>query len=254
MITTGCEGCCFLKQDNKGKGCVLGQMSAVKDGKVYAPGYCRSCRSQKWAKKQNETDIQTLYDNTLKENSLKFDLLIVFDEDYNDVIDLETTLNSDWYIGYARKIIIMDVTGFGNRENFALQYLKSKEHSVPTVVDSSVLYESSDQRDATIRRVSSQVTSPFFMVMPAGKKLIKLNALSNMISLTPSRVIHWSFPFVVGSTIIIPNKLHYGLFITVPYKSLMKLPETESFTKQLEKEETETMMKLSWLCDDHLLI
>lgn len=253
MITTGCEGCCFLKQDDKGKGCALGQLSAVKDGKVFAPGYCRLCRSHKWAKKQNETNIITLYGNVLKENSLKFDLLVIFDEATNDIADLEETLNSYWYIGYTKRIIIVDVTGFGDRKNFALQYLNSRKHSIPITVDSSVIHESIDQREETIRRVSKQVTSSFFMVIPAGKKLVGLYKFAEIVESTPSRVIHWSFPFILGATVIIPNKLCYGLFITVPYRTLTKFPNTELFTKQLRKEEIETEMGLSWLCGDYLL-
>lgn len=247
MITTGCEGCCFLKKKDEDKVCALLQVVDIKDGQAFTPGYCRLCRSHNWAKKQNTTDLQSLYKKVMEERVLKFDMLVFFDEEINTIEDLETTLNSDWYIKYAKKIIIMDVTGFGERNNLALQYLKSRKHIIPTVVDSSVTSESKHQREETIRRVSKQVTAPFFLVISAGNNLNNFDMFAEMIQHIPSRVIHWSFPFTLGTTAIVPNNLHCGLFITVPYRSLMRFPETESFTEQLRKEEIETKMGLSWL-------
>lgn len=246
MIITGCEGCCFLKKNDKDRGCALSQICALKDGQVFAPGYCRMCRSHKWAKKQGDVDLQVLYRKVIEERSLKFDMLIFFDETKNSIADLKRTLNSDWYVKYAQNIIIMDVTGFGKRQNLALQYIKSREHSVPTVVDSSVITESAHQRGETIHRISKQVTAPFFLVIPAGNKLKNFDRFAKMVQYVPSRVIHWSFPFTIGTTAIVPSNLHYGLFITAPYHSLMKSPEIESFTQQLRKEEVETEMGLSW--------
>lgn len=254
MITTGCEGCCFLKQDNQNKGCVLHQVCAIKDGKAFAHGYCRLCRSHKWAKEQGEADLQQLYKKVLDECALKFDMLIFFDEAINPIESLERTLDSDWYIKYAQKIIIVDVTGFGDRQNLALQYLKSKKHPIPTIIDSSVVHESVHQRGETIRRLSRQATSPFFMTIPTGNVLRNFDSFARMIQHIPSRVIHWSFPFTMGTTAIVPNKLHYGLFITKPYRALMQSPNVKSFAEQLKVEETETHMGLSWFCTDCWLI
>ena len=142
----------------------------------------------------------------------------------------------------------MDVTGFGNRQNLALQYIKSRKHSIPTVVDSSVIHESIHQRGETIRRISGQVTAPFFLVVPAGNIISNFDLLTKIVQNIPSRVIHWSFPFAVGTTKIVPNNLHCGLFITIPYRKLMESPETETFVKQLRQEEVETQMGLSWFC------
>lgn len=254
MITTGCEGCCFLKQIDKNKGCSIGQLSAIRDGKVFTPGYCRMCRSHKWAKKQGEIDLKQLYNKALEECTLKFDMLIFFDESINKIEDLEQTLNSDWYTKYAQKIIIMDVTGFGNRKNLALQYIKSRKHPIPIVIDSSVAHESIHQRGETIRRISNKVTAPFFLVIPAGNVISNFDLLAKIVQNIPSRVIHWSFPFTVGTTKIVPYNLHCGLFITIPYRKLMESPETESFVKQLMKEEVETQMSLSWFCENCSMI
>ncbi len=254
MITTGCEGCCFLKENDRGKGCALSQVCALKDGQAFAPGYCRMCRSHKWAKKQGSIDTKSLYAKVIAECVLKFDMLIFFDEARNNIEDLERTLDSDWYVKYVKKVIIMDVTGFGDRQNLALQYIKSRKHPIPTVVDSSVMSESIHQREETIRRVSKQVTAPFFLVIPVGNELENFDLFAKMIQHVPSRVIHWSFPFTIGATAIVSNGLHYGLFITAPYRSLVESPEAEPFTQQLRKEEQETEMGLSWFCGDTWLL
>lgn len=250
MIITGCEGCCFLKKDNNGKGCVLRQLCSIKDGQVMTPGYCRLCRSNKWANEQGTKDLKVLHQKVIKERALKFDLLVFFDEKVNRIEDLERTLNSNWYIKYTKQIIIMDVTGFGDRKNLALQYLKSKKHPIPIVVDSSAVHESIKERGDTIRRLSKKVISPFFMVIPAGNIMQNLDIFAKMIQYIPSRVIHWSFPFTIGVTAIVPTDYDYGLFITIPYLLLMKSDKIQSFTHQLRKEEKETEMGLSWFCTD----
>lgn len=250
MITTGCEGCCFLKKDNSGKVCVLNQMFVSKDGQTFAPGYCRMCRSNTWAKKQKDLSIKTLHGKVVEERALKMDLLVFFDEKFNTLAHLERTLNTDWYNKYVKKIIILDVTGFGNRQNLALQYLNSKKHKIPVIVDSSVDHESVSQHGDSIRRLSKKVTAPFFFAIPAGMVLNNFEMFARMIQYVPSRVIHWSFPIKIGNTVIVPIDFDCGLFITTPYRSLMKSPEVESFTKQLRKEELETEMGLSWFYTD----
>lgn len=250
MITTGCDGCCFLQQDEHGKGCVLKQICIKKDNSIVARGYCRLCRSDKWAKKQGTNDFNILQKKVIEERSLKFDMLVFFDEAMNTINDLDRTLSSDWYKEYAQKIIIMDVTGFGKRKNIALEYLKNIDHQIPTTIDSSVAHELVGEREGTIRRISKQVESPFFLAIPAGMILNNMPVFAQMIQYVPSRVIHWSFPFTIGNTAVINNRLDYGLFITLPYLSLMKSVQVESFTDQLRKEESETGMGLSWLCSD----
>ena len=255
MITTGCESCCFLQQDDQGgKGCALGQMCAFKDGEVFAHGYCRMCRSHGWRAKQGTTDIAELLKKILEERALKFDMLVFFDETINTIEHLKRTLASDWYIKYAQKVIIADVTGFGERKNLALQYLKSKEHSVPIIIDSSVAPESISQREETIRRLSKQVTAPFFLAIPAGNIIINFDSLAQKVQHFISRVIHWAFPLHVGNTLIVPNQLISGLFITKPYVAITKSPEIKSFTEQLKREEVETEMGLSWLCGDNWMV
>ena len=259
MLTTGCEGCCFLQNNAEGKGCVLNQLCVVDGDHVYAPGYCRLCRSGKWAQKQGTIDINKLCASVIEECAITFDMLVFFDEHINSIEDLKRTLNSDWYEGYAKKIIIADVTGFGERQNLALQYLKSRKHTVPTIVDSSVDHELPDQREDTIRRLSKKVTSPFFLAVPAGRLLKNLEATAKTIQNLPTRVIHWAFPEMIGATTIIPQKLDCGLFITKPYRALTKLPEADSleeiasiksFTERLREKEKETNMGLSWFQTD----
>ena len=254
MITTGCEGCCFLTKNGNKKGCAVSQLCVVKDNNVFAPGYCRYCRSHKWLDKQEGiTKTGELIDRVVNENKLQLDLLVFFDERINSVDDLCRTLGNDWYVPYTKRVIIVDVTGFGHRKNLALQYLK-RTHHIPTIVDSSVANESFLEREDTIKRISKQVTSPFFMAIPAGSIVRNMELLANNVQNIPSRVIQWSFPSVVGGTMVIPDKYKYGLFITKPYTALIRSPKVKSFSEQIKIEERETEMGLSWLCQDCLLI
>lgn len=251
MITTGCEGCCFLNEKDQHKSCAMRQYTAIKDGIVYAPGYCRMCRSTKWAKKQNTVDPKKLMNLIREEQTLEFDLLVFFDEQIHTTKMLERTLNSDWYSKYSKKNIILDTTGFSkDRKNLALQYLNSREHTVPTVVDSSVEHESVMQRAETIRRVASKVKSNFFMTIPAGNIIVNLEIIAQSVKNIPSRVIYWYCPFCIGSTALVSAEFNYGLFITKPYRALVQSQQVESFTSELRKEELETGIGLAWFCTD----
>jgi hypothetical protein len=250
MITTGCDGCCFLKKDDNGQGCVLNQVCMTENNRVLAPGYCRLCRSQKWAKKQGTTDFSKLTSLVADENTLKFDMIVFFDEAQQKLEDLQRTLNDPWYEAYTKQVIIADVTGFGNRENLALQYIKSKKHIIPTIVDSSAENEPMCDREQTIRRISKQVKAPFFLAVPAGSTIKNFPLFANVVKHVPNRVIHWSFPFMMGSTAIIQDKLFYGLFATAPYRALVGPIDAKNFTEVLRKEEHETKMGLSWFCQD----
>ncbi len=255
MITTNCDSCCFLKQDDQGKGCALGQWCVSENDKTHAPGYCRLCRSRKWYKKQDTTDLKILCEQLTVENVLKFDMLVFFDEATNTIDDLKKTLDSRWYGDFVEKIIIVDTTGFGpDRENLAMQYLNSKEHLVPTVVDSSVEHESQLDTERTIHRLVKQITAPFFMAIPAGRIVKNLDALNVMVQHMACRVVHWSFIRMIGTTTIVSQKLCNGLFITKPYKAIMKIPEVELFTEQLQIEESETTIMLTIPCWNCLLV
>ncbi|KKN98927.1 hypothetical protein LCGC14_0141720 [marine sediment metagenome] len=270
MITTDCERCCFLDRRGCAKKCVLKQVFALKNEQAFAPGYCRLCRSSKWAKKQNTTELSELQREVLEECGLKFDLLIFFDESLNSIEDLDHTLDPNWYFHYANKIIIVDVTGFGShRENLALQYINKRQSTLtlsnlvcedagsipntPIVANSSSSHEPIQDGEKTIKRISKLITSPFFLAIPAGSTISpeKFRQFASMVRRVPSRVIHWSFPYKMGSTIFTPYNLTYGLFITKPYLHLTE--SDKSFTERLRDEEAETEIGLSWFSTDILL-
>ena len=255
MITTGCENCCFFQKETERGGCAIGQLCVMVDKMVVAPGYCRMCRSNKWARKRKTNDLSELLAIVMKERLLQMDLIILFDEKQDQIESLKRTLGTNWYSRYTRKIIIADITGFGDRQNTALQYVKNNKHPVPIVVDSSVAHEPGNQREETIRRLSKQVKAPFFMVIPAGAVPSHFDEFAAMIQDLPSRVIHWSFPRMMYQTAIVSNVLNYGeVFITAPYKALMKPIEELPFSARLRREEAETKMGLSWFCGDCCLI
>lgn len=247
MITTGCEGCCFFVEEGGGRGCSLGQQCFLQDEQVVAQGYCRMCRSHKWAEKHRDNPCSAM----LEELTLRMDMIVFFDEAVNDLADLERTLDSDWYTEHTNRVIVADITGFGNdRKTLALQYLKKRNHQVPTIVDSSVRHEKIGQREETIRRLVRQVKSPFFLTIPAGLQLKYFDTFARNVENVPTRVIHWSFPFFAGKTMFVTQQFIYGLFITRPYRAIMQSPDVKLFSNQLRKEEIETKMSLSWQCEN----
>lgn len=251
MITTGCDGCCFLVEEERGKGCSLGQFCILRDEQTIAPGYCRMCRSHKWAGKHKDDPHSAM----IEERTLKMDMIVFFDEAKTNLTDLGRTLDSDWYSEHTNKVIIADVTGFGNdRKNLALQYVNKRDHRVPTIVDSSVRHEEPSQREETIRRLVGQVKSPFFLAIPAGLKIDPFHALAADIKHTSTRVVHWHFAGGIGKTIMLHNTYDDGLFITKPYRALIKSPDVKLFSEQIRKEEKETKMLLSWQCGNCWMI
>lgn len=260
MLTTACDKCCFFSSD---KGCSLHNLCISDDNGVLTPGYCRQCRSHKWIQKQTITSLSELRRKIEEENSLansKMDVLIHFDESKHTIESLQETMENllDAYSDYIGKIIIMDVTGFGDRSNTCLAYLNkynSQNNRIPLMIDSSAQHETVEQTQETIRRVSRQVKYKFFLVIPCGRMIIHPHSLIDLVNDVRSRVIHWNFPRRIKSTRIIPYVIDYGLYITVPYRSLIAKSDGKlTFTQQLKLEEEETGIRLSMLCSECCLI
>lgn len=259
MITTGCDVCIFSKRRGDKAGCTLNQLCVAKDGQTYAPGFCRLCRTQDWAQRQGTRDLTQLQEKVASEMTLLFDMLVFFDERYNSITDLEKTLGfgsplKHWYTKYARKVIIVDTTGFGERKNLALKYILSKEHPVKTVVDSSVEHEPVCDRADTLKRISKNVQAPFFLAISAGNVIYNFDRFAKMIAKLRSRVIYWSFPSFIENTAIVPDSPSHGMFITQTYKALVNNKDGKSFTERIKEEEKTTKMGLSWFCSDVWLI
>jgi len=258
VIITGCNVCIFAKRQNDKAGCVLNQLCVLKNDQMCAPGFCRLCRTQDWAQKQGTRDLEQLKEKVAGEMPLLFDMLVFFDERNNTIADLERTLwsGSKWYSKYARKVTIVDTTGFGkDRKNLALKYILSKkEHPVKTVVDSSVEHEPVCDRADTLKRISKDVQAPFFLAIPAGGVIANFDGFANMIDKLRSRVIYWSFPSFVGDTAIVTANPNHGLFITQTYRSLVNNSDGKSFSERLKEEEVTTEMDLHWFCSDCWLV
>lgn len=254
MITTECNVCVFAKRQKDKAGCTLNQLCILKDDQMCAPGFCRLCRTQNWAQKQGTRELKQLQEAVAGEMTLLFDMLVFFDERNNTIEDLERTLGSKWYVEHARKVIIVDTTGFGERKNLALKYILSKEHPVETVVDSSAEHEPVCERADTLKRISKNVEASFFLAIPAGGVIVNFDRFANMINKLRSRVVYWSFPSFIGDTAIVPPNPNHGVFITQVYKALIQNRDGKSFSEQLKKEEKTTEMILSWFCSDCWLI
>jgi len=247
MITTNCEKCCFMGEN---KQCILSQFSIDQNGKRVAPGLCRLSRSEQWKNKQDDKSVESLTREVLKENELKFDLIVLFDETQHDMHSLENTLDNDWYEDCANRIIIADTTGINcKRKNMAFEYINNWDRKTPIYVDSSAEQEPVSCRENTIKRISKMVKSKFFMTLPAGKKPKNIKSLQDVVQYRACRTIYWPFPFACAGTFAILDQNIYGLFMTCAYRSITKKDGTKSFSDILREEEKETGLKLSWVCD-----
>jgi len=254
VLTTGCNGCHFLRNTETGKGCAANQLLVQDQNKVFAPGFCRICRSSNWVEKnaQDQTDDSVL--NLIRtENAVSMDLIVVFDENRNDLEDLCFTINNNWHEQHSNKIIIADITGPHRQTNSCLEYIK-RFGNRNSFVDTSTQKQPLNKIEDITRRVSRIVESDMFMVVIAGSMIAHFDILCEQIQNIPQRVIHWSFPFFAGRTMVVPYLAQYGLFLTKPYRRVLTNSSSRDFSGQLKLLEEETKIALSCLCNNNPII
>lgn len=239
--------------------CLAEQWQVEKDGMVCALGYCRHCRSQKWRAKQNTNDTEKLLDLLRQENQLskcQLELIVVFDEKLNTEEDLKKTICNQWYNPYVKKITIADITGFSNRKNIAVNFVKQNKLDIPLFVNISAEKESPAEIENTIRRLSSNIKQLYFLVVPAGSFIYDFHNLAEHISLATNRAIYWKLPIPIerSQTIVSFTPSVFGLYITKPYRRVIYNSQGKTFSQQTKDEEASTGIELSWLFNGCLLV
>jgi len=258
MIYTDCNDCCFCQKD---QGCAIKQLCHKRNNNVInTPGYCRIFRSKSWAAATGLTNIRELYKKAMDEAKFKMDLLVLFHENVATEKHLEHTIDEVWFGSYVNKIIVADTSGSKNRKNISLKYFQNLGNQksykdIPILLDVALEEEPPDESSKTICRLVQKIQSPFFMAIPAGKRINNMNALSDHILRWPTRTIHWAFPIMIGGTLITVVNPNTGLYITKPYKKLV-VNDGRPFTEQLnENEKTDkTGIAHSWCCDSCWMI
>lgn len=218
-MRTNCETCCFAKQDKQGKKCcVADQFCILNDDGMVAPGCCRLKRDASWVRKQSSPDdIMSLLALAQKEMSLKFHLIVLFDEWLHYEKDLVKTIDSKWMDSCCDQITIADISGDKDRSTTSLDFLRTYledqcPNRVALQVDQSV---DSENPVRAVRRLARQIKSPYFLVLPAGKVLSGICELKGSILNDNHRCIFWNFPQVFGNTRVFSKDNDiFGLYLT----------------------------------------
>ncbi len=198
-MKTSCKQCCFLKQDYKGVGCVAGQYCIFRDDNIYTPGFCRLKRNQKWKDSQSGTCEEDFLNIAKQENILKFDLMIIFDECIHSYEDLEKTTEILWMDDRCKQIIICDITGNRVSNGYSKEFLDNYNGEISLKLDCSVNAENAVR---SIRRMVVNCREKYFLVLPAGKILSRVNLLAQKIQKN-TRNILWMFPQQYGYNTIV---------------------------------------------------
>lgn len=209
MIRTKCDNCCFLKQDQQGHGCVLGQLCYRDndDNNIYTPGCCRLKRNAKWNEviRKNNLDPQK---QVFQECKLVFSMIVVFNDDIHNINDIKYTIEHDqWYKKYCNKIIIASSKKSKNSK-LLIDYVKEKNN---IIVDFTM---DGAKDHVIIKRISRNITTRYFMIIEAGKQIENLDCFNNILSNGSSHALYWYFPEKYGNTIVSKVDPMYGLYLT----------------------------------------
>lgn len=270
-MKTNCQNCCFLKTDDDGlKYCAAEQYCVIPvqsdesphTVRVETPGHCRLKRSLQWKAKEPPTlDDKSLIAIARHENNLQFDLIVIFDQWLHDIEDLQRTIASDWMNKRCKQIIISDIAGIDVSHGHSLEYRKSYDGDIPLQVDCSLNSESPVR---AIRRMSQKCTSPYFLVLPAGKVLSDVKKLAHDIQWTDNRCVLWMFKQKYGGTVLsmrgnvifslYPRNIFRQLTGHCQEKCLDDKCDCKSFFNDVKQTEKDSEVFLAYFADGCILI
>jgi len=193
MIHTKCSDCCFF-ENNK---CIANQW--IEDGEeVFTRGYCHLKRTYAWKQQYPQLNKNALLALVRRELSLRFDLLVLFDENIHTEGDLQRTINTPyWKYEFCNKIMIADISGNNNiTKNISIEFLKRNQK---IYVDKSVDKENPVR---AISRLYKNFQSRYFLVLWAGLIIDDLNELDKHLQQYSGRAVHWRFPNKICETYI----------------------------------------------------
>lgn len=198
MIHTKCSDCCFF-QSNR---CIADQW--IEDGsEPFARGYCHLKRTLAWKQQYAQLNNTAMLALVKRELALKFDLLILFDENTHTEDDLHRTIDTPkWKDQFCTSIMIADMTGDQYRiKNISRQFLTDhiQNASIPLYVDQSVEKENLAR---TISRLYKKFDSRYFLVLSAGQIIHNLSVLNESLTTHIGRAVHWRFPVKANETYV----------------------------------------------------
>lgn len=244
MLGSNCKDCTFF---NKEKRTCDQQQFFIDNGEaVFAPGFCRAYRSNKWAESKSK-DID-LTSRLIEDSRFKYDLVLIYNKQDLDALDNSLRFNS--LNSFCDRIIICDINTDRSSEEkkYIIQWFNFVSRNNKFFLDISL--EKEDAIGNTIKRVNRLIKSKYFMVSPYNKIFsIKENVfMSSQVAITNStRFVYWPFKNKIKLTSICPYNQNYGLYIDDVYKKLSG--GENKFLETLRKEEQETGISLSSYMD-----
>lgn len=246
MIASSCDRCCHFKN---GK-CLANQFYISSPKCSFAPGFCRTYRSEKWAENKNISN-ESLVQLARKDSELNYDLVIIHNDDDN-FKPLESSLlyshcpvlsTTNKFNNPLKQIIIADTTNKKDRSQIIDLFKTHKD-----LVKLDILVGDREEKTAnTIKRISRLLNQKYFVVIPSSRIVsgrdneIMINEINK-----DTRFIFWPFMNRLAQTIVLPLQPVYGLYIKDSYDKLTQLSENPvTFYENLKQEELSTGISLS---------
>jgi hypothetical protein len=240
MFSTPCSLCEFVRTDPPG--CEAGQFCVGDDRGCGTPGFCRLFGRATSEKAQEP--IESRIQRARERSSLKFDLVILFDERYHTGEELRKSVTQRY--PHCEKMIVIDTTGNGRRTGVARKVLA--EEGVQRPYNLECLVDSEQTPLATVDWAQRLIEAPYFLVLAAGRIIHDIGEWATHLLATDSRVIHWYFPIALGGSLFLQPTGVNGAWITAAYRQ-MGGSATRSIFEKMADEETQRLCGLSWLID-----
>ncbi len=236
MVGSPCLSCCFLK-DRK---CFLNKFCVDNGKTIFAPGFCRLYRPQKWGEQNKDLDLIKLERKARSESAFKYDLIILFDNTKNTIEELKNSLCIDHL--ECKQIIIADITKQENDKTEIINIFKDRQRYTVIPIKLDILLDMSETIDQGIKRISKLCNEKYFVIILCGKQILSHENYNMCMEINEkdSRFIHWKFKNYTN--------ILYGIYIKSAYDKLMNL-YNESFENILIKEEESTNLLLSGYCN-----
>jgi len=251
MIASPCDNCCFFKE----KRCSLNQFFITNKNCSFAPGFCKTYRSKKWAEGKDENKLTQLM---VEDSKFYYDLIIIYDKDNVDELDQKLNWTAQHQKGICKRIIICDIikNKTDEQKEKIVNWFKEKlKLDIGIQLFLNVVLDCDKKIEQIIKDINNQIKENYFAVIPYNAAITRYASL-DVSGEKGSRYIYYPFirrvaknndtPSYCGN-FIVPYGSVYGLYINDVYKKLTTNDKT--FYENLRNEEALTGILLSKAMD-----
>lgn len=211
MFSTPCDGCAFLNN----KKCGADQHCIELNDRVIAPGFCRLFTSD-----EDYDKTLPVLNNIIKARekaSLKYDLVILFDDTIHTIADILKTEYQFCTDHYLKNVRILDYNR--TRSRMSIQYFQKKARPTNKPAFTTMMEAKCDIVEEAIDHIIKLCTSPYVLVVNAGQSVGSLHLLSSIVE-SDNRCVFWQFPIQRQSTLFFESDNPLGLYIRQAYKQI----------------------------------